>query len=283
MIRLVRDLAKKSGKEVTLVMKGEETEIDRNMVEEIYEPLVHMIRNSCDHGLETPDERIKAGKDPTGTVLIAAEQKGGNIVIDIHDDGRGLDAQKIRAKGIERGIISADDMLDERAIYELIMHPGFSTKDTVTEVSGRGCGDGRRQEERGEPAREDGDRQHPGEGDAIPAQTAPHHGHHRRNDHSRGRRTLRGAHHRFERIAAADEGRLPDRSGKRRNDQGARFADAPGPAAQYPPGGTPLPQPVGRSAPGGERRQVFPIACWPTKSSVGRKSSSRASGGRCAT
>ena len=140
MIRLVRDLAKKSGKEVTLVMKGEETEIDRNMVEEIYEPLVHMIRNSADHGLETPEERKKVGKDPTGTILIAAEQKGGNIVIDIHDDGRGLDAAKIRSKGIERGIISADDVLDEKAIYELILHPGFSTKDTVTEVSGRGVG-----------------------------------------------------------------------------------------------------------------------------------------------
>ncbi|MCE5243368.1 MAG: chemotaxis protein CheA, partial [Desulfobacteraceae bacterium] len=140
MIRLVRDLAKKSGKEVSLEMKGEETEIDRNMVEEIYEPLVHMIRNSVDHGLETPEERKKAGKHPSGTILIAAEQKGGNIVIDIHDDGRGLDAQKIRAKGIERGIIAADDVLDEKAIYELILHPGFSTKDTVTEVSGRGVG-----------------------------------------------------------------------------------------------------------------------------------------------
>jgi two-component system chemotaxis sensor kinase CheA len=140
MIRLVRDLSKKSGKEIVLKMKGEETEIDRNMVEEIYEPLVHMIRNSVDHGIEMPEERTRAGKDPTGTIFICAEQKGGNIVIDIEDDGRGLDAKKIRDKAIERGIISTPDQLDEKATFDLIFHPGFSTKDKVTEVSGRGVG-----------------------------------------------------------------------------------------------------------------------------------------------
>ncbi len=140
MIRLVRDLSKKSGKEVVLTMNGEETEIDRNMVEEIYEPLVHMIRNSVDHGIETPDDRLEAGKDPSGRILIAAEQKGGNIVIDIEDDGRGLDAKRIREKAIERGIIGASDPVDEKAIFDLIFHPGFSTKDKVTEVSGRGVG-----------------------------------------------------------------------------------------------------------------------------------------------
>jgi len=140
MIRLVRDLSKKSGKEIVLKMKGEETEIDRNMVEEIYEPLVHMIRNSVDHGIEMPEERTRVGKDPTGTIFICAEQKGGNIVIDIEDDGRGLDAKKIRDKAIERGIISAPDQLDEKATFDLIFHPGFSTKDKVTEVSGRGVG-----------------------------------------------------------------------------------------------------------------------------------------------
>lgn len=140
MIRLVRDLAKKSGKEVTLVMKGEDTEIDRNMVEEIYDPLVHMIRNSVDHGIELPEQRSRAGKDPTGTIYLAAEQKGGNIVIDIRDDGKGLDVTRIREKAIERGIISREDQLDEKSIYELIMAPGFSTKDQVTDVSGRGVG-----------------------------------------------------------------------------------------------------------------------------------------------
>src|SRR5208337_2503358 len=140
MTRLVRDLSKKMGKEVVLNMKGEETEIDRNMVEEIYEPLVHMVRNSIDHGIEVPEERTRVGKDPTGTILIAAEQKGGNIVIDIEDDGRGLDSKRIRDKAIERGIISASDQLDEKAIFDLIFHPGFSTNDKVTEVSGRGVG-----------------------------------------------------------------------------------------------------------------------------------------------
>ena len=140
MTRLVRDLSKKTGKEVVLNMKGEETEIDRNMVEEIYEPLVHMVRNSIDHGVEVPEERTRVGKDPTGTILIAAEQKGGNIVIDIEDDGRGLDSKRIREKAIERGIISASDQLDEGAIFDLIFHPGFSTNDKVTEVSGRGVG-----------------------------------------------------------------------------------------------------------------------------------------------
>ena len=140
MTRLVRDLSKKTGKEVVLNMKGEETEIDRNMVEEIYEPLVHMVRNSIDHGIEVPEERTRLGKDPTGTILIAAEQKGGNIVIDIEDDGRGLDSKRIREKAIERGIIGASDLLDEGAIFDLIFHPGFSTNDKVTEVSGRGVG-----------------------------------------------------------------------------------------------------------------------------------------------
>jgi two-component system, chemotaxis family, sensor kinase CheA len=140
MIRLVRDVSKKSGKEAMLEMRGEETEIDRNMVEEIYEPLVHMIRNSIDHGIETPDERVRAGKNPAGTVLLAAEQKGGHIVIDIDDDGRGLDRDRILAKAIERGVVAADDVPDDKFIFELIFHPGFSTKETITSVSGRGVG-----------------------------------------------------------------------------------------------------------------------------------------------
>lgn len=140
MIRLVRDLARKSGKEVSLEMQGEETEIDRNMVEEIYDPLVHMIRNAVDHGLETPEDRRKAGKSPQGSIWLKAEQKGGNISIEITDDGRGLNSERIRVKAIERGIISPDDQLEERAIYDLIFHAGFSTNDTVTEVSGRGVG-----------------------------------------------------------------------------------------------------------------------------------------------
>lgn len=140
MIRLVRDLSKKSGKNVALEMRGEETEIDRNMVEEIYEPLVHMIRNSVDHGIETPGERTIAGKKPQGTVFLSAEQKGGNILIHIQDDGCGLNVEKIRARAVEHGIISTHEILEEREIYELIFHPGFSTNEQVTEVSGRGVG-----------------------------------------------------------------------------------------------------------------------------------------------
>lgn len=140
MIRLVRDLSRKSGKEVTLVMRGEETEIDRNMVEEIYEPLVHMIRNSLDHGIEMPQDRIKAGKEPTGTITLSAEQKGGNITIELQDDGRGLDVAKIRSRAVERGLISPEDVLEDKDIYELIFQAGFSTKDEITDVSGRGVG-----------------------------------------------------------------------------------------------------------------------------------------------
>jgi two-component system, chemotaxis family, sensor kinase CheA len=140
MIRLVRDLSKKSGKEVHLEMRGEETEIDRNMVEEIYEPLVHMIRNALDHGIEMPEERVQLGKDHRGTVILSAQQKGGNIVIEIQDDGRGLDAAKIKAKAVKVGLIAASDNLEDGALYELIFQPGFSTKEIVTEVSGRGVG-----------------------------------------------------------------------------------------------------------------------------------------------
>ncbi|MGV8075277.1 MAG: chemotaxis protein CheA [Syntrophobacteraceae bacterium] len=140
MIRLVRDLSKKSGKEAVLEMRGEETELDRNMVEEIYDPLVHMIRNAIDHGIETPEVRLQAGKAESGTILIAAEQKGGNVIIDIEDDGKGIDPQKVRAIAIQRNIISPDDQLDDRFLCELIFHPGFSTKEVITEVSGRGVG-----------------------------------------------------------------------------------------------------------------------------------------------
>jgi two-component system, chemotaxis family, sensor kinase CheA len=140
MIRLVRDLSKKSGKEVHLDMKGEDTEIDRNMVEEIYEPLVHMIRNALDHGIEMPEDRIRVGKNPRGTIILSAQQKGGNIVIEIQDDGSGLDAPKIKAKAVKVGLIAATDNLEDGALFELIFQPGFSTKEVVTEISGRGVG-----------------------------------------------------------------------------------------------------------------------------------------------
>jgi len=140
MIRLVRDLSKKSGKKVDLVMEGAETEIDRNMVESIYDPLVHMMRNSVDHGISTPSERDKCGKQETGTVSLRAYQKGGSMMIEIEDDGEGLNTQKIRKKAIERGLISESDNLSDFDLNNLIFLPGFSTADAITDVSGRGVG-----------------------------------------------------------------------------------------------------------------------------------------------
>ena len=140
MSRLVRDLAKKSGKEVALRMEGEETEIDRNMVEEIHDPLVHMIRNSVDHGLEPADVRAGQGKTPFGTVTLRAFHQGGYVVLAIEDDGRGIDPGKIVAKARERGLIAEGATLSEQEIFALLFEPGFSTAEKVTDISGRGVG-----------------------------------------------------------------------------------------------------------------------------------------------
>jgi two-component system chemotaxis sensor kinase CheA len=140
MHRIVRDLARKSGKKIVLEINGEDTEIDRNMVDELYEPLVHMIRNNCDHGLETPEERRMAGKPETGKISLNAYYKGGLVVIEVSDDGRGIDAEKIRQRAIEKGVISADEELSESQILNLIFTSGFSTRDDITDVSGRGVG-----------------------------------------------------------------------------------------------------------------------------------------------
>ena len=140
MSRLVRDLAKNAGKLVSVELVGEDTEIDRNMVDEIYNPLVHMIRNSVDHGLETPEERIMAGKSEKGLITLKAYHRGGNIVIEITDDGKGLDKQKIVNKGVKAGLVSADEDLSDQEIYKLIFMPGLSTAAKVTDVSGRGVG-----------------------------------------------------------------------------------------------------------------------------------------------
>ncbi len=140
MIRLVRDLSRKTGKEVNLFMEGEETEIDRNMVDSIYDPLVHMMRNSVDHGVQVPDERVALGKPRDGNVFLRAFQKGGNIVIEIEDDGHGLSTDKIRQKAIERKLIQANDNLSDYELNNMIFMPGFSTADKITDVSGRGVG-----------------------------------------------------------------------------------------------------------------------------------------------
>lgn len=140
MIRLVRDLSRKSGKAVQLMMSGEETEIDRNMVDAIHDPLVHMIRNSVDHGIEPPEAREQRGKPPTGTIYLRAYHKGGHVIIEIQDDGGGLDLEKILSKAREKGLVRPEDTPSDHEIYQLIFHPGFSTADRVTDVSGRGVG-----------------------------------------------------------------------------------------------------------------------------------------------
>ena len=139
--RLVRDLAKKSGKKIELTMEGRETELDKGMVEKLGDPLVHMIRNAVDHGIEpTADDRVAADKPATGTIVLKAYHQGGNIHIDITDDGRGLDRDAISAKAKERGLITSDENMTDEEIYALIFEPGFSTAKQITDVSGRGVG-----------------------------------------------------------------------------------------------------------------------------------------------
>lgn len=140
MVRVVRDTAKKADKQVRLELIGESTEIDRNMVEKFYDPLMHMVRNSVDHGIETAAERQAAGKVPEGEVRLSAYHKGGNVCVEIKDDGKGLDKDKILAKAIAKGVVSEGEQLKEDEIYKLVMAPGFSTADQVTEISGRGVG-----------------------------------------------------------------------------------------------------------------------------------------------
>jgi len=140
--RLVRDLCKDLNKDVELIIKGEDTEVDKNLIEEINDPLVHLIRNAVDHGVENPEVRIKAGKNPRGKVLLAAEQLGNNIVITIQDDGKGLDVEVIKEKAIAKGLITKEKAkeLSKQEAMNLIFLPGFSTAEKVSNVSGRGVG-----------------------------------------------------------------------------------------------------------------------------------------------
>ena len=140
MIRLVRDLSQKSGKKVDLNMAGEETEIDRNVVDALYEPMVHMIRNSVDHGIESKQDRQATDKPAIGNINLSAYHKGGNIIIEIEDDGKGLDKFGILEKAIDTNLVSKDADLTDEEIYNLILEPGFSTAKEVTDISGRGVG-----------------------------------------------------------------------------------------------------------------------------------------------
>ena len=138
--RVVHDVAAKLGKKVHLEVLGEQTELDKTVMERIHDPLVHIVRNSLDHGLEGPVERIAAGKSEFGTIRLNAYHHGGNIVIEVSDDGRGLDIPKIEAKCRDRGLLAEGETLSPEAAAEMICAPGFSTADQVTEVSGRGVG-----------------------------------------------------------------------------------------------------------------------------------------------
>lgn len=140
--RLVRDLSRDAKKQIDIVIKGEETELDKTLIEEINDPLVHLVRNSVDHGIETPEVRIEKGKNPTGTLVLSAEHEGNNIIISIEDDGKGIDPEVIRNKAVQKGLISAERAkeLSKQDILNLIFLPGFSTAEVVTNISGRGVG-----------------------------------------------------------------------------------------------------------------------------------------------
>ena len=140
--RVVRDLARNLKKEVDLVLHGEETDLDKNLVEALADPLVHLVRNSVDHGVESPEEREQLGKPRRGSVVLSAAQEGDHIVLSIEDDGKGMDADVLRRKAVEKGMMDEDAAarLDDKECYNLIFHPGFSTKTEISDVSGRGVG-----------------------------------------------------------------------------------------------------------------------------------------------
>ena len=140
--RMIRDLSRELNKKIELVISGEETELDKSIVEEIGDPLVHIIRNSCDHGIENPEERVAKGKPETGTISLKAYNEGNQIVIQVDDDGKGLDPQMLKEKSLQKGIITEKEaeMMSDKEAYSLIFKPGFSTAAAVTSVSGRGVG-----------------------------------------------------------------------------------------------------------------------------------------------
>ncbi len=140
MARLVRDLSRKTGKDVVLELSGEDTEMDRSMVERIEDPLVHLVRNALDHGVETAADRIKAGKPGRSTLRLSAYHEGGSIVVELADDGRGLNRDRILAKAREKGLVAENQDLNDLEVHALIFLPGFSTAAQVTEISGRGVG-----------------------------------------------------------------------------------------------------------------------------------------------
>ncbi|WAM35013.1 chemotaxis protein CheA [Caldicellulosiruptor morganii] len=139
--RMMRDLARELGKEFELVMSGEDTEVDRTIVDELGDPLIHLLRNAADHGIEDPEERVKNGKPRSGLIKLSAYHDGNNVVIEVEDDGKGIDIEKVRKKAIEKGLLKEDQLdLSDQEIIDLLFLPSFSTKDKVTNLSGRGVG-----------------------------------------------------------------------------------------------------------------------------------------------
>jgi two-component system chemotaxis sensor kinase CheA len=138
--RLVREVAAETGKRVRLVMIGEDTEIDKTVIEHLHDPLTHMIRNAIDHGIETPEERMAMGKPPEGVIRVSASHIGGKIVIQLADDGRGINRQKVLARAIEKDIVLRDQQLNDEQIDNLIFAPGLTTAAAVSNISGRGVG-----------------------------------------------------------------------------------------------------------------------------------------------
>lgn len=140
MVRIIRRVSNEQGKRITLDIRGAETELDKLIVEDLSDPLMHLVRNAVDHGIEPAQERLAAGKAEKGTITLWAAQKGNHVVLEIGDDGRGIDADRVRKKAIERGLISAETELSREDIFNLVLLPGFSTRDEVTDLSGRGVG-----------------------------------------------------------------------------------------------------------------------------------------------
>jgi len=140
--RMVRDVAKQCGKQVELIVSGQETDLDKSLLDAIAEPLTHLVRNAISHGIEAPQERTRAGKPSCGTIRLKAYHQGNQVIVEISDDGHGIDVQKVKARAVERGFLNAEasGRLSEADILDLIFQPGFSTADEITEVAGRGVG-----------------------------------------------------------------------------------------------------------------------------------------------
>ena len=140
--RMIRDLSRETGKEINLIMSGEETELDRTVIDEIGDPLIHLLRNSVDHGIEGPDNRQEAGKKSAGTINLRAYQDGNNVVIEVEDDGRGINIEKVKKKALDMGIVTKDTLntLSKKELINLLFKPSFSTAEKVTDLSGRGVG-----------------------------------------------------------------------------------------------------------------------------------------------